>query len=277
MHAPRVRRTALALFASILLGTGGCVVGAGGCSWQPANSSATTTASVPITAATAIDAETANGGITVTRGTAPDAVVTANVRAVSQDRADAVRVVASTVDGVLVVRVEWPDGKRQPNEGCSLEVRVPDASGVRLATSNGALALDGLGGEADLRTSNGRITVTSHTGPVKAHTSNGAIRLAGVTAADAGSSNGRIEIELAADAPGPVTARTSNGAIVLTVGESFRGTVVADTSNGTVSDTSGLGLPVTLGRTTGTFRFGEGGEASALTSSNGSITIARRK
>ena len=80
-------------------------------------------------------------------------------------------------DGTLLITVRWPDGKRQSNEACSLDIKVPDAVGVRLFTSNGDIDAKGLAGAATLQTSNGDVVVTDHAGNVEAHDSNGTISL----------------------------------------------------------------------------------------------------
>ena len=40
-------------------------------------------------------------------------------------------------NGALAVSVEWPEGKRRNREGCSFEIRIPDAVDPTLRTSNG--------------------------------------------------------------------------------------------------------------------------------------------
>jgi DUF4097 and DUF4098 domain-containing protein YvlB len=181
-------------------------------------------------------------------------------------------------DGTLDVRVVWPENKRRGNEGASFEVEIPDANGVALDTSNGAITLAGMRGPAKLDTSNGAITVEGHDGSVVADSSNGKVVLNEVTGkVNADTSNGAIEVRLADSNPGPVRLDTSNGRCTLGVGSAFGGTIEADTSNGrvTVSGLDGLATAKTT-KTSGKVTFSNPGEKSVIDTSNGSIEITRR-
>jgi RNA polymerase sigma factor (sigma-70 family) len=85
---------------------------------------------------------------------------------------------------------------------------------LHLNTSNGRITVEGGSGKLDLRTRNGSIRIQGATGVVAAQTSNGSIHFAGTLADGEQSfqtSNGRIAIELPADARFRVDARTTNG------------------------------------------------------------------
>jgi hypothetical protein len=245
------------------------------CGWVPsARYKATVTATATHQPAAPVDATTENGAITISKGTGPGVQVTAAVRAATQERAQAVTISAQPNDlGVLVVRVNWPGGKREPNEGCSLDITVPGASGLALTTSNGSIRATGLAGPATLSTSNGSVRVTNHDGTVHAKTSNGSVTLEGVTGAAVDTSNGSVTVRLTPGASGPVNIDTSNGSITLAVGSAFAGKVQASTSNGRVSDQTGRSKSTSRnGRSDALFDFGDGPQ-SVLDSSNGSITI----
>lgn len=244
----------------------------------------------------AIALETANGGVTIRRADVYAVEITANVRARTQERLEATRIIAAPAGGALRISVEWPEGRRLGSEGCSFDVLLPSADGAQVRTSNGSIEIDGLAGLADLRSSNGRITVRDHLGDVDAHSSNGRItaeRVAGGVRADTsnggvtvldvggpvdvGTSNGSVRIALAPDNPGPVRAASSNGAIDAALSPAFAGELRASTSNGVVHFEGGDLRPrvLRMGRRTATLSFGEEGAAapSRLRTSNGSIRI----
>ncbi len=217
-----------------------------------------------------------NGAVEVLPSDSGQLEVTAQVRALTQERLDAATLTTSRNDaGDLVVAVAWPEGKRHSNEAASLTVRIPDASRFDLRTSNGRITLGSLSGAAELRTSNGAIEVARFTGPINAKTTNGRIEIVGATEkVSADTSNGAINLALAPDNAGPVLLSTSNGAVTLTVGPAFKGTLEVDTSNGRISNSAPAGWwKGTARKSAATYTFGEGGAASSIDTSNGSVTV----
>lgn len=245
----------------------------------------------------AVRIESANGGISVEQSDREDVEIRATVRALTQERLQATRIVVERdAQNGLLIRAAWPEGARKSREGCSLEVRIPDARDVRLQTSNGALQIRQLTGQADLHTSNGKIEVQAHEGPLIAQTSNGSVSASAVrgamdvqtsngkiTVADATSSvkartsNGAIHLTLAHESPGPITARTSNGSITLDLGEAFAGELELQTSNGSLNVAEIPGAQVTSkNRKHARLVMGNAGPPSAATTSNGSIHVRPR-
>ena len=146
----------------------------------------TETLAVPQVAGAALEAVTTNGEIEARQSGLSDVQIAATIRAESDARAQATKIVAQRrADQTLVVGVQWPDGQPLPREGCDFQILLPAASGVMLRTDNGRLATSGLSGPANLQTSNGAIDVSGHHGAVTAVTSNGQIKIAGATAARA--------------------------------------------------------------------------------------------
>lgn len=251
----------------------------------------------PHAATSPIEVRTENGSITLSKAAVSEVEVRADIRAVTQARADATVVTAErTGDGVLLIGVKWPDGKRQSNEACSLDIKVPGAVGVRLFTSNGDIDAKGLAGAGKMETSNGAIIVTDHAGDVDAHSSNGDVMLTRVGGVDAHTSNGRLEVRGATGAvkaetsnggvvivldaanAGPVDAHSSNGSIRLEVGPGFAGVVEVQTSNGSINLTgAGPAQIASSGRHRSTLTFGAGGAASRLETSNGTVTVVGGK
>ncbi|GGS55042.1 DUF4097 family beta strand repeat-containing protein [Streptomyces cinerochromogenes] len=101
------------------------------------------------------------------------------------------------------------------NCGVDYAVTVPAGLPVTGGTSNGGLALAGVG-PVDVHTSNGEVAVTDATGPVKLRTSNGEINVKGVKGGDvvAQTSNGEVTIRTVT--PQNIKARTTNGSLTVT-------------------------------------------------------------
>lgn len=242
----------------------------------------------------AIRVNASNGSIKVIQADRGDVKIVSHLQLTSALRSEDTRVVADRDnEGVPEVRVDWAEGKKKNREGCSFEIEVPDGSGVELRTSNGAIVLSGLEGQASLNTSNGKIDVFDHRGPLNARTSNGTIVVREIDGpVDLKSSNGRISVNEVGgsvkaitsnggvgiafnpESQGPVEARFSNGSITLNISSNFSGELYAKTRNGAVRTEN---LPeaqlISLGKNEARLRFGDPIEASTVTTSNGSIRL----
>jgi hypothetical protein len=180
----------------------------------------------------------------------------------------------------LVVKPAF-GARHRGGDGASISIKIPDASGVDLDTSNGRVTAQGLAGDLVIDTSNGRINVTDHDGSAHVDTSNGRILLTNVHGpVEADTSNGAIRLSLAHDQSGPIDLDTSNGSITVEVGQGFNGIVIFDASNGSVhvNDEAGRVSSSSGGRSKRRITVGEGGRSSRLDTSNGSIsfTIGRQ-
>lgn len=247
---------------------------------------------VPHESGSAIRVDTTNGGVSLEAGVGSEVQIEANLACTTEERLAQTEIIANRVNGALHVEVKWPDGRRQNGEGCSFTITLPEASGVEVHTSNGAIKSTGLGGVADLHTSNGGITLVKHNGAVTARTSNGRVRVESTTGdvtagtsngaieiqdarqrVDASTSNGRVAVTLTDSAAGPVRLRTSNGGIDLALGSSFKGELTMSTSNGGLHvDEFTNASRVSIRKTSGSVVFGEGGQ-SELSTSNGAIHV----
>ena len=95
--------------------------------------------------------------------------------------------------------------------GADIEVTVPVATSVDLATSNGPIELRGTAAGATVKTSNSRVQVDKFKGDLKAQTSNGRIAIEALEgSAKLTTSNGRVSID---DGHGQFDVTTSNGRI----------------------------------------------------------------
>ena len=126
---------------------------------------------------------------------------------------------SATEEGDLVTVEAKPDrqpegflhGLSRQNSGANIEVTVPVATSVDLATSNGPVELQGTEGGGTVQTKNGPIRVENFKGDLKATTKNAPITVKTLSgSAELSSSNSRVSLE---DAHGRFDARTTNGTI----------------------------------------------------------------
>lgn len=183
-----------------------------------------------------ISVGTTNGSISIRTHDGKTVRITAHLVSRSAERLRDARVAAERQkDGTLAIACAWPDDKPKNGDGCSFDVLVPDAYGVKADTANGSITIIGLAGDLVADTSNGSISIEGHSGPIDADTSNGSISVSDVTGkVKADTSNGSISVSLTDTNPGPVNLDTSNGSITLQIGRAFVGSVHADTSVGRV-------------------------------------------
>jgi DUF4097 and DUF4098 domain-containing protein YvlB len=272
--------------AATLLSAAGCIIVAGNgrgyssSSWSEDSVSEVRTLTIAHVADTPLDVRTQNGSVEVEQSGTDQVVITATLRARTKERLAATAINAErATDGTLNIRVTWPDGGRKNNEGASFVIRTPGVKKTNIESSNGAISLDGLSGDATLATSNGAINARRHDGFIKADTSNASINLRGIRGTKADTSNAAVTISLADSAQGPVNVDTSNGSITLEVGPAFNGRVAANTSNGRVTNHAkhlkSASMDSSERTTSNTFNFGDG-ERCTLDTSNGSITIEPR-
>jgi hypothetical protein len=245
-----------------------------------------------------IDVQTENGSIHLAKAERADVEILATIQAETQQRADETEVVVERNEaGELVVRIEWPGGKRMGREACNLEIALPDAGGATLKSQNGEVTLSGLSGKAVLETHNGTVQVKEHDGDLQAVTHNGQVAIEGVTGSisvetdngeieiteamaglEARTRNGAVDISLAGEDAGPVTVESHNGAITLEVGDALSGKLQASTSNGAIEI---VGIPadrvVERQKNRLTLQFDESETASSVETHSGAVTIRRSR
>ena len=104
-------------------------------------------------------------------------------------------------------------GLSRQHAGANIEVTVPVATSVDLATGNGPVELQGTEGSGTMQTKNGPIKVENFKGDLHATTKNAPITVKTLSGSAAlYTSNSRVSIE---DAHGRFDARTTNGTIKL--------------------------------------------------------------
>jgi DUF4097 and DUF4098 domain-containing protein YvlB len=264
-----------------------------GCGYQNANFKRTDTIEHVHVASAPLRVDVANGSIEVKATDGEAVVIEATLKARTQERLDNTSVaVTRGADQTLDIRVQWPEGKRLSNEGCSITIAIPDATVVDLHSSNGRLTVTGVGSTVKLHSSNGNLTVSGVPGAIDAKTSNGNISFTDIGGAitvdtsngkigltevrgpiKADTSNGSIDIRLTDDATGPIIVDSSNGSATLAVGAGFSGNLRLSTSNGKVTVFEGVTAESTdVAKTSRTLVFTGSGD-SKLSTSNGSITV----
>ncbi len=213
-----------------------------------------------------------------------------------QRLADSRLIAERGVSGKLVIKPIFSTQSRS-GDGAKITVRLPDADGVKVNTSNGRVSISGTSGEVYVDTSNGRVNVLDHQGKVHIDTSNGSVQVTGavgplfvdtsngsVEAHDVtgkttiDTSNGSITFSLSDSINTPIHLDTSNASITAEIDSAFSGTIRLDTSNGRVRVDNQAGIPIqqTLKKTEGTVVIGEGSTISIMDTSNGNITLIIR-
>jgi hypothetical protein len=188
--------------------------------------------------------------------------------------------------GVLVKYVETSTGAIKLNKVTG-DVDVKTATGqiqihevhgsVKAVTSTGAIKLDKVTGDGDAKTSTGDIHIRKVSGFVKAITSMGSINIADIGGLyQARTETGKILAEVPA-IKDSLEVRTSTGSITVFFSPDITGELEASTSNGQITN-SGLPLKVSeASKTKLTGRLGEearaGGGKINIRTSTGSITM----
>ncbi|MFG0241454.1 MAG: DUF4097 domain-containing protein [Phycisphaerales bacterium JB054] len=272
----RTRACVLSLVAGSALVLPGCVG-----TWQSAKFQRDIEVVFLVPAGAGVEVQTDNGAVELSETARDDVLVKATVRATTQERADAVKLVGSSETGDLRISAVWPE-VRKGSEGVSFVIEAPGGRPVDVATSNGHITIDGFAGGVTARSSNGQLIVRGHDGPIDLATSNGKITVTdAIGPVKAKTSNGRVSVELADGAAGPVNVDTSNGSVDLIVGPDFAGIVRTDTSNGSirVQDGGGAGHVQMLRdeKTAKVVQLRGGETESVLDTSNGSIGITVRQ
>lgn len=290
------RRSALFILATVPLVLQSCVL-------TPKHKAVGTLAqSVEHVSDSAVSVNTKNGGVEVVADSGVSMVeISATITCVgesdqdAQDRLNQTTLsIVRAADDSLTITPRFPD--KRSGDGASFVVRLPDARGVTIDTSNGSVTVKNLAGTIGVDTSNGRIVLSDHDGPATLETSNGSINVANLSGslfadtsnasvsatnvegpATIDTSNAGVTLALADDQGGPLNVDTSNGNINITVGQGFNGRVVFDTSNGVLKivDPSGRINARNVDRNDGSIELGSAGDAerSVVDTSNGNITF----
>jgi len=191
----------------------------------------------PLNAGGKVTIETFNGGIEVSGWDQNNVDISGTKYGPTPEIADQVEVTVDHSPASVSVRVQRPSIHRG-NIGAKFVVKVPRTAIVDYLSS-----------------SNGSIRVTDATGPARLRTSNGGIRVAGLS--------------------GGLEAHTSNGGITVRLPEGVDARVSAHTSNAHVTSDFDVRMQGEIERHRMEGVIGKGGPLLDLSTSNGSIRLAR--
>jgi hypothetical protein len=187
------------------------------------------------------------------------------------------------------------DGWRR-NVTVAMTVLLPKGAQLRVATGNGAVTVERVGGDVQASTGNGRVRVDGTEGSVKVSTGNGDVDVNGAkSSVRVSTGNGRVNITTA---DGPVEARTGNGDIDVsmtqlrsredmtfstgsgrvrvTLPAGYNGELDASTGNGELRSDFDLKIQGRMNPRHVRATIGEGGPKLRLATGNGRLEVLKR-
>jgi DUF4097 and DUF4098 domain-containing protein YvlB len=185
------------------------------------------------------------------------------------------------------------DGRRSVT--VAMTVLVPRGAQVRVATGNGAVLVERVGGEVSASTGNGRVKVLSTDGAVRVSTGNGDVDVTDAKGAvRVSTGNGRVTVTTA---QGPVEARSGNGDIDVrmttvratedmtfstgsgdvrvTLPTDYNGELDASTGNGSISSDFDLKVEGRMSPRRVRATIGTGGARLRLVTGNGGLELRK--
>jgi len=160
----------------------------------------------------AVSVENFNGSIDILGWDEASVQVNATKFASTKDLLDSLEVDMTGSPTEVHIRTLRSEAFWQGSQGVRYSLRVPKRIKLdRIVSSNGAIRIEDVNGNAQVRTSNGAIRVDGLTGDLEAQTTNGRIEIRGLDGnANVHTSNGTIDAE---STHGSFDASTSNGRI----------------------------------------------------------------
>ena len=177
----------------------------------------------------------------------------------------------------------------------AMTLLVPSGARVRASTGNGAVSVEGVGGEVSAASGNGRVSVSNTSGSVRASTGNGEVvvreargpvrvstgngRVSVSTTegpVEAHSGNGDIDVRMAAVRPSEdMTFSTGSGDVRVTLPRGYNGELEASTGNGSIESDFDLKLEGRMTPRRIRATIGNGGARLRLTTGNGGLEVRR--
>lgn len=184
-------------------------------------------------------------------------------------------------------------GRRYVTVG--ITVLVPRGTQVKVATGNGAVSVERVGGDVQAATGNGRVNVTGTDGGVRVSTGNGDVSVVGAKGAvRVSTGNGRVNVSTS---DGPVEARTGNGdidvsmtqlkanddmtfstgsgGVRVTLPSGYNGELDATTGNGELQSDFDLKIQGRMNPRHIRATIGDGGPRLRLTTGNGRLEVRK--
>jgi DUF4097 and DUF4098 domain-containing protein YvlB len=198
-------------------------------------------------------------------------------------------------DGRNRDRDDWDDDRGRRSVTVSMTVLLPRGAQLRVATGNGAVSVEGVGGDINASTGNGRVMVSGTSGTVRVSTGNGDVDVRGArSSVRVSTGNGRVNVTTS---DGPVEARTGNGdidvtmsalkaaedmtfstgsgSVRLTLPSGYNGELDASTGNGEIRSDFELKIEGRLNPRRIRATIGNGGPRLRLSSGNGRLEIRK--
>jgi hypothetical protein len=192
-------------------------------------------------------------------------------------------------------RWQSDDDDWRRNVTVAMTVLVPRGAQVRVATGNGAVTVERVGGEVGASTGNGRVRVANTDGAVKVSTGNGDVEVREAKGAvrvstgngrvtvsttegpvEARSGNGDIDVRMTAlRANEDMTFSTGSGDIRVTLPTNYNGELDATTGNGTISSDFELKVEGRMSPRRVRATIGSGGARLRLATGNGGLELRK--
>ena len=194
------------------------------------------------------------------------------------------------------------DGSRHSDDGgwrryvtVGITLMVPRGTQVKVATGNGAVSVERVGGDVQASTGNGRVNVNQTEGGVRVSTGNGDVSVVAAKGpVRVSTGNGRVNVSTS---DGPVEARTGNGDIDVsmtqlkasddmtfstgsgevrvTLPAGYNGELDATTGNGDVRSDFELKIQGRMNPRHIRATIGDGGPRLRLTTGNGRLEVRK--
>jgi hypothetical protein len=185
------------------------------------------------------------------------------------------------------------DGRRSVT--VAMTVLVPRGAQVRVATGNGAVSVERVGGEVSASTGNGRVNVLNTEGAVRVSTGNGDVQVREAKGAvrvstgngrvtvstsegpvEARSGNGDIDVRMTAlRASEDMTFSTGSGDVRITLPTGYNGELDATTGNGSISSDFDLKVEGRMSPRRVRATIGTGGAKLRLATGNGGLELRK--
>jgi len=276
-----LKKVSLGSFLCLLIVAAGCCINIGSCAMR-AKYERTVQLSAPLSPGSSFTAQTHNGSITIAGADVTDCNLTATITARAITEEDAKKLAERTTIKLepwgdkLTAKIDKPTFLFNQSVSVSLEVTVPNNTGLELTTHNGRVEITNITGQLNATTHNGKVTAEQVSGTIELHTHNGSVICREVSGdTQLKSHNGNIKVYYSQAAPSvcDISLITYNGGIELTTPSNFSGEVEASTHNGSIN----TDLPITVKgkvsrrKLTGTIGTGQG--KLHLETHNGSIRL----
>lgn len=276
-----LKKVSLGSLLCLLIVAAGCCINIGSCAMR-AKYERTVQLSAPLSPGSSFTAQTYNGSITITGADVTDCNLTATIigRAVTEE--DAKKVAEQTTIKLepfgdkLTAKIDKPTFRFNKSVSVSLNVTVPNNTGLELTTHNGRVEITNVTGPLNATTHNGKVTAEQASGTIELHTHNGSVICREVSGdTQLKTHNGSIKVYYSEDAPSvcDISLITYNGGIDLMTPSNFSGEVEASTNNGSINTELPITVSGKLSKRRLTGKIGTGQGRLHLETHNGSIRI----